>query len=99
MHTNSGGIAIWKLHVCLYNAYVLSMKYAHLAVHNAHSITANSSGANTWLVGLGVQEWGKLRIHMAVGLAIWAPVISLVWYVCWSLDNCQTEALTLLYAS
>ena len=33
---------------------------------------------------------------MAVGFT---PVISLVWYVYWSLDNYYTEALHLLYAS
>ena len=69
-----------------------------MVVHNTGSIAANFSGASTWLVGLGVREWAKLWIHMAVGLAMWALIISLVWYVCWSLDNCQTEALHLQYA-
>ena len=36
---------------------------------------------------------------MDVVLAVWAPIISPVWYVCWSLDSCQMEALKLLYAS
>ena len=70
-----------------------------MVVHDVSSITADFSGAITWLAVLGVWDWGKLEIHMAVGLAIWAPVISLVWYICWSLDNCQIEALHLLYAS
>ena len=70
-----------------------------MVVHDASSIAANFSGIITWLARLGVRDWGKLGIYMAVGLAIWAPVISLVWYACWSLDNCQTEALHLLYAS
>ena len=70
-----------------------------LLVHDAHSIAASSSRAKTWLVELVVREWGKLGVHMAGGLAIWAPITSRVWYVCWSLDNCQTETLKLLYAS
>ena len=70
-----------------------------MVVHYASSVAANFSGAMTWLAGLGVREWGKLGIHMAVGLAIWSPAINLVWHVCWSLDNCQTEPLHLLYAS
>ena len=70
-----------------------------MVVHDASSVATNFSGTITWLAGLGVREWSNLGIHMAVGIAIWAPVISLVWYVCWSLDNCQTEALHLLYAS
>ena len=70
-----------------------------MVVHDAGNIAANFSGAITWLAGLGVREWGKLGIHVAVGLAIWASVISLVWYICWSLHNCHTEALHLLYVS
>ena len=70
-----------------------------MVVHNASSITANFSGAITWFVGQVAWDWGKLGIHMSMGLTIWAPVISLVRYACWSLDNCQTEALHLLYAS
>ena len=34
MHTNSDGIAIGKLHMHLYNASVLTMKYAHLALNS-----------------------------------------------------------------
>ena len=34
MHTNSGGIAIGKLHMRLYNASVLTMKYAHLVLNS-----------------------------------------------------------------
>ena len=88
----------------LYNASVLTMKYAHLALNNwlfmmPISSQPASSGTITWLVGLGIRERGKLAIHMAMGLAIWAPVFSLGWYICWSLDNCQMEALNLLYAS
>ena len=33
MHTNSGGIAIGKLHMHLYNALVLTMKYARLVLN------------------------------------------------------------------
>ena len=70
-----------------------------MVVHNASSVATNFSGAITWLAGLGIQEWGKLGIHMIVGLAIWAPITSLVWYICWSLDNCQMEALKVRYGS
>ena len=70
-----------------------------MVVHNASSIATNFSGAITRLAGLGIREWSKLGIHMAVALAIWAQVINLVWYVCWFSDNCQTEALRLLYVS
>ena len=65
-----------------------------LVVHDVHSIAASSYGAKTWLIGMSVREWGKLGVHMAVGLAIWAPITGFVWYVYWSLDNCQTEALS-----
>ena len=34
MHTNSGDIAIGKLHMRLYNASVLTMKYAHLVLNS-----------------------------------------------------------------
>ena len=34
MHTNSGGIAIRKLHKHLYNESVLTMKYAHLVLNS-----------------------------------------------------------------
>ena len=84
--------------ICAHHV-VCTLSTKQMVVHDAGSIAANFSGAITWLAGLGVREWGKLGIHMAVGLAIWTPVISLVWYICWSLDNCQTEALRLLYAS
>ena len=78
---------------------VCTLGTEYVVAHNAGSIVASFSGAITWLAGLSVQDWGRLGIHMAVGSVIWALVISLVWYVCWSSDNCQTEALNLLYAS
>ena len=33
MHTNSGGTAIGKLHMHLYNAFMLTMKSAHLVLN------------------------------------------------------------------
>ena len=37
-----------------------------IEVHPQH----NFSGTITWLAGLDVRDWGKLEIHIAVGLAI-----------------------------
>ena len=66
MHTNSGGTAIGKLHMHLYNAFVLTMKSARLVLNDwlftmsiasQLAVFMSKPGWQNWLYGSGV-NWG-----------------------------------------
>ena len=63
MHTSSGGITIGRLHMRLYNASALTMKYAHLApnrwlftmpVASQPTLLAPSPDWQDWVYRIGI---------------------------------------------
>ena len=70
-HTNSGGTAMGKLHMHLYNVFVLTMKSTHLGLNcwlftmflaSQSAVLAPKTGRQNWVYGSG-ENWGFIWLE------------------------------------